>query len=305
MHARYFTALLAAFLVVVTSATPVRADIAPWPVPAGSGPEVKRKGKPGPVTDVQMAREHVSVALHSTPLGAFSVVDATFWLRRVKAGDVTLQLAFPGQGIEVGGGRVHAQLHGFQAFVGGLPVAVDEAAVTHENQAGPPGRTYKRTRSEQWHRFAVTVPAMKKGAADVVVRVRYAVAADSYGTVEGVAPHALAGYILHTGALWAGVIDEAVIDVVGVGVDIAAVSAKNQRQSASSFVSLTPGKVPPPVRPVGAVVDATGLHWTLKALKPSADDDLDFIFPAVAAGFADDRLVPVMVAAARAPAPHR
>ena len=303
MHVRYPTALLAACFLVVTSATPVRADIAPWAVPSGSGPQVQRAGKPTPIKDVQMARELVRVALHSAPEGPFSVVDATFWLRRVGPGQPSLRLAFPGEGVDVGGGRVHSKLHGFQAFVDGLPVAVDEAVVEEKTQAGPPGRTYGRTRREQWHRFAVTVPAAKQGAVgkDVVVRVRYAVAADRYGTVEGVAPHALAGYILHTGGLWAGVIDEAVIEVVGVGVDIATVSARNQNQPSPSFVSLTPGATPPPVRPAGAVIDNGVLRWILRSLEPVAADDLDFIFAAPAAGFADDRLLPVMAAAARMP----
>lgn len=273
MRASALSSSLPVLLLLAAICPAAHADIAPWPLPAGSGPQVE--GAPGKVDTVAMRKEHVVVTLHNTPAGAFAVVDATFWMRRTAAGPPTLKLAFPGQGVSSGDGRVHPKLVGFRAFVAGLPVAVDEKDTVTRTEAGPPGRTYTRERHEWWHRFALTVPADKS---DVVVRVRYAVAAEPWSTVEGVSPHAHVAYILHTGALWAGVIDEAVVEVRGVGVDLARVHLRDQRLPQPSFVSL--GEVPPsPVRPAGLVVAADRLVLTLRGLEPSNSDDLDVVFP--------------------------
>jgi hypothetical protein len=273
--------LLSSLSLLLLGTSPARADVAPWPLPAGSGPQID--GAPGKVDTVAMHKEHVVVTLHNTPAGAFAVVDATFWMRRVAAGPPTLKLAFPGQGVSSGDGRVHPKLVGFRAFVAGLPVAVDEKDTVSRTEVGPPGRTYTRERHETWHRFALTMPADKS---DVVVRVRYAVAAERWSTVEGVSPHAHVAYILHTGALWAGVIDEAVVEIRGVGVDLSRVHLRDQRLPQPSFVSLgsTP---PPPVRPAGLVTAADRLLLTLQALEPANSDDLDVIFPATAETTAD------------------
>ena len=267
-----------------------RADVAPWPLPAGSGPQVE--GAPGKIDTVAMRKEHVIVTLHSTPEGAFAIVDATFWMRRTTGPATTLKLAFPGQGVSSGEGRVHPKLVGFRAFVAGVPVAVDEKDTVTRTNVGPPGSTYTRERHEWWHRFALTVPATTD---DVVVRVRYAVAAEPWSTVEGVSPHAHVAYILHTGALWAGVIDEAVIEVRSVGVDLKRVHLRDQRLPQPSFVSL--GAAPPaPVRPAGLVVQPDRLVLTLRALEPSNSDDLDVVFPAQADAAGD--LESIMKAAA-------
>lgn len=289
--------VVAAAVLVAVPAVPAVADIAPGVLTAGAGfapPENDKAAQ-----QIEMKSEHVVLTAHDSAAGPFVVVDATFKMAGKKPGR-TLNVVFPGEGVMVGGAYVtHPRLVGFMAFVDGTPVASKDSTKTHSTQSGPPGREYTKTRTETWHAFSAPIDD------DTTVRVRYAIAAESYGDRDtGAAPHARAQYILHTGALWAGAIGSATVEVKGVGVNVAATSLRTLSMSPPSLVSLAGPGAPPPVTPAGATRTPTSIVFTQTNLEPKDEDDVEVVFPSAHAdnawGRVSEELAAAMLAAVRA-----
>jgi hypothetical protein len=211
---------------------------------------------------------------------------------------VTLEAAFPGQGVPVGPGvfAVHPELHGFRAFVDDKPVAVRAREKTLSFDAGPPGSGFKRTRSETWHTFPVVIDDA------TTVRVRYAVVADGLTTLnDPPLTFASAGYILHTGAAWVGSIGDVVVEVrAGVGVDPGAIGVRTADMPQRTYVSLSTTSPPSPPLPPNATRTPTTITTTWKNLEPTTSHDLEITWPAPSGAVTGDprSLVPLLKAAA-------
>jgi hypothetical protein len=253
---------------IVFCAAAARADIAPDVLAAGPG--LAPAGDPRAAQAIAMKKEHVVIALHDDQDGPFAVVDATFSMAAPQ--QTKLTVTFPGDGVRVGDVyAVHPKLYGFHAWVDGKPVATRADDKTFTTQAGPPSNPYTKTRHETWHTFPASIDD------DTVIRVRYAVAATSvaYDQAQG---HAAVQYILHTGALWAGKIGEAVVEVKGVDVDIDATSLRTLAMPQVSLVSLKSARAPT-VLPVGATRTKTSIVYTQRDLEPGDQDDVEVVFP--------------------------
>ena len=290
--------VVTAWMVVSPAA---RADIAPDTFHGGSGLQID-PAQPDATAlagKIQMKKERVTITLHQTPQGAFAVVDAAFSMSGPPGKAAALKIAFPGQGVRVGGAFVvHPPLIGFRAFVDGKPVAVHVDEKTHTSKSGPPGREYSRSRTETWHGFPAAVDD------DTTIRVRYAVAAAGVRDSDGadVEPWASVSYILHTGALWAGDIGEAVVEVKAApGVDLTATSLRTLSMPPVSLVSLKGDGPPPPVVPAGAVRSGAAITWTAQHLEPTPGDDVEVVFPGRAGswGAPSAELAALMAAAVR------
>ena len=275
-------AVVVALLLGIGLGAPARADISPDVL--GAGPSFAPPGDNPAAKDIGMANEKVVLELHTVNGGgdgSFIVVDATFTMKAPKK-PVTLQVAFPGDGVRVGDAYVnHPRLVGFKAFVDGKPVASKADEKEFSVQAGPPSSPYKKTRRETWHTFPAVIDD------ETVVRVRYAVAAEPMGFDEK-QTHAKAQYILHTGAAWAGKIGEAVIEVRGVDVDVEKTSLRTLSMSPVSLVSLKGDAPPPPVSPPNTTRTKTTITTTFKDFEPGDKDDVEVVFPAVRDGYPDD-----------------
>jgi hypothetical protein len=286
--------LVGALTFALVLAAPTRADVAPSPFAGGAG---FAPSKDDAAHGVAMAGEKVVLTVHAAPEGAFLVVDATFRMTSPKK--VTLEAAFPGQGVPVGPGvfAVHPRLYGFAAFVDDKPVAARAQEKRFTSEAGPPGRGYKRTRTETWHTFPVVIDDA------TTLRVRYAVGADGQTTLnDPPLTYASAGYILHTGAAWAGAIGEVVVEVrAGAAVDLAAVGVRTADMPERSYVSLTSSSPPPPPSPPNTTRTTSVITTTWTNLEPTAQHDLEITWPATTiVGYGDPTaLQPVLEAAAR------
>lgn len=260
------------------------ADVAPDI--KGAGPGFEPPADNPAAKNIAMKSERVLLEVHDDPAGAFVVVDATFHMaaplnkdlaKKTVSKATKLQVAFPGEGVRVGGEfAVHPKLAGFRAFIDGVPVASRDDVKTQTESRGPPGREYKRTRSETWHVFPAAIDD------ETTLRVRYAVAATPVsGEREG---YASIQYILHTGSLWSGAIDPAVVEVTGVNVDVTKTSLRTLAMSPVSLISLSSDQPPPPVMPSSAQATSTrtptSITATFTALEPGPNDDVEVVFPA-------------------------
>ena len=255
-------------------AVAARADIAPDTFHGGTGLQLDAKDAASSkaVAKIQMKKERVTITLHHTAEGAFAVVDATFHM--TAPSPTKLRVVFPGAGVKVGEQfAVHPTLVGFRAFVDGKPVAVKDDEQTHTTKGGPPGREYSKRRTETWHAFAAAVDD------DTTIRVRYALS--SSGVNDN--GYASVSYILHTGALWAKDIEEAILSVEAAGgVDLARTSLRTMAMPPVSFVSLSSDQPPPPVMPAGAVRSGSAITFTATHLEPTDKDDVEVVFPSSA-----------------------
>lgn len=169
--------LLAALLAI-----PVMADIAPEPLPA-SGLQ-----PPGRQEDVEMAAEEVALVLTPGDLK----VEATFHMRNAGKADVRIQVGFPM-------GAYQDSLKDFSASRDGKPFdlsVVDRNAGAPEATDAPRGGRHRR-RPDWWVVWDAVYPAGKT----VTETVRYRT------ENKRIPP----GYILNTGAGWAGKIGKAVV----------------------------------------------------------------------------------------------
>ena len=296
---RLAAVIIPVIIPVVGFCVQARADIAPEIFSGGTGIEIDRTEASATAlaAKIEMKKERVTITLHSTAAGAFAVVDATFSMSA--STPAKLPVVFPGAGVPVGGGyAVHPPLVGFHAFVDGKPVASTDKEITHSSLSGPPGREYTTHRSESWHKFPATIDD------DTVIRVRYAVQASALRNDDGfeTGTHASVSYILHTGALWAKDIGAVIVEVKGAGVDVNATSLRTMSMAHVSLVSLTGDGAPPSVQPVGAVRTADAITWTATQLEPTANDDVEVVFPrgaAASSGSPSPPLAELMRAAAR------
>lgn len=273
-HAPARFLLVTALLLGLAGALPARADIAPDVL--GAGPSFGPPADNPAAKDIVMAKEKVVLEVHTVnggKDGSFVVVDATFTMKAPQK-PVTLNVAFPGDGVRVGDAYVnHPKLVGFKAFVDGKPVATKTDAKEFSVQAGPPSSPYKKTRRETWHTFPAVVDD------ETVIRVRYAVAGEpmSYDEQQ---THAKAQYILHTGALWAGKIGEAVVEVTSPDVDLSKTSLRTLGMPQVSLVSLKSDGPPPPVSPPNTTRTKTSITTTFRDFEPGDKDDVEVVFPA-------------------------
>jgi hypothetical protein len=261
-------ALLSLLLVL---ASPALADIAPDPLAGLSEPRpMDAKAARG----ISMKYEEVIIELHD----AYAIVDATFTMANPGKAK-TLQVGFPGSGVRLERGfAVHEPLVGFSAWVGDKPVASEDKTLVYTYDWGPPGRGYKRSRSETWHVF--TAPFSQ---GDTKLRVRYGVVTQPYTGGSWSSDEKLddreAWYILSTGGRWAGPIGEAIIRVKARGgVKPESIRIRDGHMTEASPKST--GETVPSVLPSYATRDAEGVTLQRKKLEATLADNLQLVYRA-------------------------
>lgn len=258
--------VLACILLALLPA-PVRADVAPPPIPlvGGVGPFEYQD------TNVQMVSERVEMELTPQPAEDeeihFSIhlveVNAWFVMRNTGSQDETMQVVFPladmncykyPQDLNLAPSYTYAFFsdNGFQAFVNG--VSADVSTITTPLPCHPDDSELN------WAAFDVTFPVGQ----DVLIRVTYLIEQRGNEEVLNV------GYTLETGAAWKGPIEEAIIVFRFPFV-------------VESFI--IPGTTP------GYRIMQNEIYWRYENFEPDSSDNINvsFISPTTWAAIQDSR----------------
>ena len=234
---------LAALGLVFGLVRAAHADMAPLPAQSGASFGTAS------ATDIRLISETVILAVTNvvitndsgyayTQTGA--AVTADFLLLNPEAGPQSLQVGFPleipAQAVQAGS---FARLHGLRAFVAGSEAETNIVTVGQETWSA-------------WQ--------MSFAPGNTSVRVTY----DLPATVD--ACNTELGYVLHTGAAWAGPIGRA--DLI----------MRYPYAAEATFVS--PGGIYLGNSTPGYRVEGTDLHWHYDNLKPTPADDLAVTFVA-------------------------
>ena len=223
-------------------ATPQRRDVAPVSLTAEEGYTLG----PAEITSIQMVTETVTIdvdaAMTFTPVNEptyerqwpGAAVTADFLMRNAEATAITLNVGFPMLpppvfGVDVQPGDLVFALSNLHAYVNGLELPTTEATVS-----GQPWRVW----------------AMTFSPGDTLVRVTYwqPVLGD-HNQTDSVA----LGYVLQTGAAWAGSIERADL-IVNFPYPVEGLFLEDGQ--------------------TGFAVDGNALRWHFEALEPTPDHDL-------------------------------
>ncbi len=220
----------------------------PGMLPGDMAPEPARNAAPSLTPQdastqvaIEMAAEEVSLKLSPSRLQ----VEAVFHMRNPTSSEIRMKVGFPA-------GRDRDDLQEF--------------AVTRDGKAADLGIVDRGPAGREAHDYGITWDAVYPAGKTVteVVRYRMEVSPNSIPT--------LAGYILHTGAPWAGKIGKAVVTLtLAEGLSVDHLSG---------------------LQPAGSSRTDRGAVWTFRDLEPTEQDDIQvsFHFDTDALADASDRL---------------
>lgn len=217
---------VAAAMLLGTGAPWATADVAPEPVRRGPARQEARMGE----TPVRMAAEEVTLTLSPGRLD----VEAVFHMHNPTDADIAMEVGFPQ-------GSHDAPLRGFTADRYGVPFDV---SIVDRNIDLP-----REQRDAQGEDFWIVWDAVYPAGKTVTETVRYRMdVTDS------------AGYILHTGAGWAGTIGRAQVTLhLAEGMTLA------QIEEALPLEGMLEGLLP---------ADGTEIRWVFEDLEPTEAHDI-------------------------------